>query len=139
MAKFKPWDIVERIRDNTWLCKIGHKYTVLEVDSQRRMISLVEDPLRNKVWMDDYFILSNSSVEDKELITNNKFMNHHYHTVVFVNKAQSSTLISEYEELIPYKVRIAPDEQNMRDILVRELPKEVDSKDCLFKISRVFN
>lgn len=138
MAKFKPWDIVERIRDSTWMCKIGHRYTVHQVDETRWMISLVEDPLGNKVWMESYFILSNSSVEDKELITNNQIMTNYYHTAVLINKATTSLQI-EYEELIPYKVMIASDEQNMRDILVRELPKEVDSKDCLFKISRVFN
>lgn len=135
MAKFKPWDIIRRIH-NTAELNVWTVWTVEDVND-KGFLTLVSKSNQPFYFDPSRFELAVEASEPINIINNELFMQH-YHTAVLIKKAPTTTQI-DYEELIPYKVMTASDEQNMRDILVRELPKEVDSKDCLFKISKVFN
>jgi len=63
----------------------------------------------------------------------------YYHTAVLIKSAATGTA-SEIKmvELVPYSVRQAHSGNDMRDTLVRELKKWVETIDCEFKISQIF-
>lgn len=64
----------------------------------------------------------------------------YFHTAVLIKCDPSFATCSSanYEELVPYAVRVAKDSGDMRDTLVRELKKGVATSDCKFLITPIF-
>lgn len=62
----------------------------------------------------------------------------YFHTAVLIKEMDANTCTTEYVELVPYAVRNALNESDMRDTLVRELKKSIKTSDCKFLISPIF-
>lgn len=71
-------------------------------------------------------------------LTNSIMTMQYFHTAVNIreNDKKSSQIIEK--ELVPYAVRTALSRNDMRDTLVRELPKDVKTSDCEFLIKEIF-
>lgn len=71
-------------------------------------------------------------------LTNSTMTMQYFHTAVNIreNDKKSAQIIEK--ELVPYAVRTALSRNDMRDTLVRELPKDVKTSDCEFLIKEIF-
>lgn len=142
MCQFKVWDKVKYI---TWV----HSYTITEI---RWAFAIIEKcDVRYKTLLEKLELISDVPIVPVHLDTlipnvpvnsnnnsnNNNFMKY-FHTAVLVKELDSTTCTPEYVELVPYAVRNALNESDMRDTLVRELKKSIKTSDCKFLISPIF-
>lgn len=130
ITRFEAWDTVRYIES-----KAGTIYTIESLTDTWWLILkwYSGTPFNSK-----YFYHVN-----KQPITNQQTTMtsvNYFHTSVLVrDRATETSTNIEYKELVPYSVRQALSYNDMRDTLVRELPKEVATTDCKFNIKAIFD
>ena len=144
--KFKVWDIVRRTWASTeWAIK-WELYEVSEVNALYDTLilkwynygwfSAERFELHQPINHIDY----NLSKSPAQFLTLPIMSMNYFHTAVLIKSHSSSatSIDANYKELVPYAVRTAKNIWDMRDTLVRELKKGIETSDCQFLISNVF-
>lgn len=131
MNKFKVWDKVKYI---TWV----HCYTITEIRWETCIIE--KGDVRYRTLLEKIELVADVSDVPESFnnnSNNNNFMKY-FHTAVLVKEIDTTSCSPKYVELVPYSVRNALNESDMRDTLVRELKKSIKTSDCKFLISPIF-
>lgn len=143
--KFKVWDLVVRTWDsNEWIVR----WWIYEVDEITKYGTLSLkwygyswfSAERFELHQPIYHIDSNLSKSPAQFLTPPIMSMNYFHTAVLIkcHSSSATSIDANYKELVPYAVRTARDIGDMRDTLVRELKKGIETSDCQFLISNVF-
>lgn len=146
--KFKVWDIVRRTwESNEWVIK----WELYEVAEFNALYDTLKIKWYNYGWFSStrfelcpYAILPLETPyivpEPINQLTPPIMSMNYFHTAVLIkcDSSPATSIGANYKELVPYAVRTARDIGDMRDTLVRELKKGIETSDCQFLISNVF-